>query len=186
MITREEIIELTHLYGGDWAINHSQRILHLISVISDGVAYDSAAVFWAAYLHDWGGYTHWIQEGIEHQIRSRQVAEEFLKEHEFSPCLAGKILECIEFHHGGPENRCIESILFTDADALDLLGVVGTMRVFAMKYRNLREAYKAVLYYRDLNKKIITLESSKNLAEKRFEETEQLLRLFEEETFGMF
>lgn len=185
-MNHEEIIQLTHQYGGDWAINHAKRNLHLISLISDGIEYDHEAIFWAAYMHDWGGYTHWLQEGVEHQIRSRQVAEKFLAEHNFEPSLSKKILDCIEYHHGGPADRCIESILFTDADALDILGVVGTLRIFAMKYRNLKDGYNAVIYYRDLNKKIITLEKSKLLAEKRFAETEQLLKTFEDETFGMF
>ena len=77
-----------------------------------------------------------IQPGVEHYERSRQVAEDFLKENACEPGLAARVLECIACHHGGPAERSIESRLFTDADALDLLGTLGALRIFAMNSRD--------------------------------------------------
>lgn len=186
MLTHDEIINLTQEYGGDWAVNHARRILHLISLISDGVSYNEEAVWLAAYLHDWGGYARWAVVGMEHQDRSAQVVEDFLREHDYPAELSGLVLECILNHHGGERNRAIESIMFTDADALDLLGVAGTLRIFSMFPRNLRGAWEGVQRWKALNAHIILLERSRQMAEKRFEETNLLLQQFEEETFGLF
>ena len=60
----DEIVSLTKGYGGDWGINHTLRLLHLIEIIGKGREYDPDVVWVAAYLHDWGGYSPWIQPGI--------------------------------------------------------------------------------------------------------------------------
>ena len=182
----EEITRLTREYGGEWAICHAQRILDSIAAISDTDAYDHEAVWVAAHLHDWGGYPQWIKAGMDHAARSKLVAEDFLSERECPRPLADKILACIEFHHGGPADRCIESILFTDADALDLLGTVGVLRVFSMNYRDLRGAVTAAKRYRDISIAAITLEKSRIIAQQRLVETEQILAKFEEQTGGVY
>lgn len=158
----------------------------MVEVLAEGEPYDHDTITLAAYLHDWGGYTHWMLQGVEHQVRSRQVAEPFLREHDYPAGLAARVLECIEFHHGGPKERSFESRLFTDADALDLLGVVGVCRIFAMSPRDIRTGYQRVKYWRDLSLAALSLDSSRAIAKQRLAETEDLLRLFEQETFGIF
>ncbi len=79
-IDKEEIVRLTEEYGGPWGINHTRRLLHLISIIGEGQEYNAEVVWVAAHLHDWGGYPKWAQTGVDHALRSRQVAEEFLAE----------------------------------------------------------------------------------------------------------
>lgn len=185
-MNHSDIERLTEEYGGSWAIEHSRRLLNMISIIGKGLEYDSEILFLTAYLHDWGGYAKWAVAGVEHHLRSKEVASQFLRENDFPAHQSERVLECIEFHHGGPANRSIESLLFTDADALDLLGVVGTLRVFAMNFRNIRQGYEAVKRWRDMSIAAITLEPSKKIAEERTRETNDLLRRFEEETFGMF
>lgn len=186
MLNHSDIIKLTEDYGGGWAIEHSRRLLHTISIIGEGMTCDSEILFLAAYLHDWGGYAKWAVAGVDHHLRSKEVAAQFLRENGYPEKQTERILECIEFHHGGPANRSIESRLFTDADALDLLGVVGTLRVFAMNHRNIKQGYEAVKRWRDMSVAAISLEPSKKIAEKRLHETNDLLRQFEEETYGMF
>lgn len=186
MLSRSNIEKLTEEYGGGWAIEHSRRLLHLISILGDSLEYDSEVLFLAAYLHDWGGYAKWLIPGVEHQVRSKEVASTFLMENGFPPQQIQHVLECIEFHHGGPADRSIESKLFTDADALDLLGVVGTLRVFAMNPRNIKQGYEAAKRWRDMSVAALTLDASKKIAEERIRETNDLLKRFEEETFGMF
>ena len=77
-IDKDDIIHLTEKYGGPWGINHTRRLLHLVSVIGEGQQYDSDAVWLAAHLHDWGAYAPWAQDGVDHAVRSKQVAETFL------------------------------------------------------------------------------------------------------------
>ncbi len=186
MRSRDEIVELTSEYGGAWAVNHSRRIIHMVSVLAEGRPYNEEVIWMAAYLHDWGAYTKFALAGVEHFLRSKEVAQAFLDEHEYPEDLADGILECVEFHHGGAPHRRFESILFTDADALDLLGVVGTLRIFSMMPRDLRGAYERVQSWRDMSIAALRLEKSRTLAARRVAETDLMLRTFEEETFGLF
>ncbi len=50
MIDREDIIRLTEEYGGRWGINHTRRLLHLISIIGQDQEYNADAVWLAAHL----------------------------------------------------------------------------------------------------------------------------------------
>ena len=51
-IDRNEIARLTEEYGGQWGINHTRRLLELISIIGEGMEYNGEAVWMAAHLHD--------------------------------------------------------------------------------------------------------------------------------------
>lgn len=185
-IDHEEIVRLTEDYGGEWGINHTRRLLHLISIIGGGLQYDQEVVWLAAHLHDWGAYTPWAEAGIDHAIRSRQVAREFLEKKGIPNELIQAVVECVESHHLGDPNRRIEAILLSDADALDFLGVVGVLRDFAKKPKALREAYKSVKSRREKLPQIICLEKTKEIAMKRIQEMDEILAIFEEETNSYF
>lgn len=181
-----ELARLTREYGGDWGLDHTKRLLHLVLILADGRAYDEEIVTVAAYLHDWGGYKPFLTEGVDHAVRSREVAAEFLAEQGYPSDRADRVLECIACHHGGPADRSFESKLLTDADALDLLGVVGVMRICCMVPRDVRGAYAAVEKWREVSVKAISLDKTRELAKERIDETDALLRKFEEETFAIF
>jgi uncharacterized protein len=185
-IDRDEIVRLTEEYGGQWGINHTRRLLRLISIIGKDQQYNADIVWIAAHLHDWGGYSKWLQPGVDHALRSKQVAEVFWKEKNYPPELLIPILECIETHHRGDPNRRIEAILLSDADALDFLGVVGVLRDFSKKPGDLRKAYEIVQERKEKSRAVIRLESSKMIAAQRLERMESLLKSFEEETYGYF
>ena len=102
-LDHDEIARLTEEYGGAWGINHTRRLLALIDVIGAGQSYDAEAVWLAAHLHDWGAYKPWAQAGVDHAVRSREVAEQFLAERGCPPALAERVLECIALHHSGGE-----------------------------------------------------------------------------------
>lgn len=184
-IKLEELAELTREYGGDWGLDHSKRLMQMVETLAEGRAYDKDVVALAAYLHDWGGYQKWMQPK-DHAERSREVAEPFLREHNVPEETAARVLECIACHHGGGADRSFESKLFTDADALDLLGVCGFARIFAMNARDIKAGHAAVIRWRDVSMNAISLDSSRKLAEQRVKETNELLKIFEEETFGVF
>lgn len=185
-ISHEEIMRLTEENGGEWGINHTRRLLYLISIIGEGIQYDQEVVWLAAHLHDWGAYSPWAQAGTDHVIRSRQVAQEFLKGRGAPDELIQAVLECIESHHLGDPNRRIEAILLSDADALDFLGTVGVLRDFAKKPKALREAYQSVKSRRERLPQIICLEKTKEIAQKRIQEMDEIMSNFEEETNGYF
>jgi uncharacterized protein len=185
-IDKGEIVRLTEEYGGQWGINHVQRLLRLIAIIGEGMEYDSDTVWLAAHLHDWGAYPQWAQEGVPHDLRSKQVAQAFLAERGYPGHLAERVLECVEFHHSGDPNRRIESILLSDADALDFLGVVGVLRDFSKKPRELRKAYETAQERRVKVPKRILLDKSKEIATRRIQQMEDLFAAFEENSFGYF
>lgn len=183
---QDEIVRLTDEYGTDWGTDHAKRLIHIVSMLGEKLDYNKEAIWIAAYLHDWGGYTKWMLPGVDHWTRSAEVARDFLTERGCPKDLMELVIECIANHHGGDPDRSIESRLFTDADALDLLGVVGTLRVFGMNPRNLKGAITAVKRYRDWCIKSITMPQTRELADKRIQETDDLLKRFEEETFGIY
>ena len=186
MINHEEIIRLTEEYAGEWGINHTRRLLHLISIIGEGMKFDQEVIWLAAHLHDWGAYSPWAQAGVDHALRSKQVAQEVLAERGAPDELIQPVLECIETHHLGDPNRRIEAILLSDADALDFLGVIGILRDFAKKPRDLRGAYQSVKSRRQKLPQMICLEKTKEIAQKRIQEMDVVLSAFEEETNGYF
>ena len=184
-IDQNTLASLAEEYGGQWGLKHSERLIHLVNMLGEGLEYDSGIIEAAAYLHDWGGYAKWMVSGVDHALRSVEVVRDYLNEQGVDTERANRILECIEFHHGGDPNRSIESKLFTDADALDMLGVVGTLRIFAMNPRDIQAGYAALKRWRDTSIKALSTEKGKQMAEKRIEETNYLLKTFEEETFGL-
>ena len=137
-------------------------------------------------MHDWGGYSRWIQEGVDHALRSVWVAETFLRERECPPDLLDLVLECIRLHHVGGPNRSIESVLLSDADALDFLGVVGVLRDFSKNTKDLRKAYEISKGRRDKLPDILCMDRSKKIAAERLEEMDELLTNFERDSWGHF
>jgi HD superfamily phosphodiesterase len=74
-LTITDLAEMTRVDGDQWNLSHVHRLLKLIALIGQGAVYDETAVTIATYLHDWGAYPRYQQPGVEHALRSRQVAE---------------------------------------------------------------------------------------------------------------
>src|SRR5574341_2018486 len=166
-IDRDELVRLTEEYGGPWGINHTRRLLRLISIIGEGQSYQVDALWVAAHLHDWGAYGQWAQSGVDHALRSRQVAETFLAERDYPLDEAELILDCIEFHHADNVARRLEVQLLSDADALDFLGVVGVLRDFSKNTKDLRQAYDISRKRRGKLPGMLCLAKSKDIATQR-------------------
>jgi len=183
---RNEIAGLTAEYGGEWGINHTRRLLSIIDVIAEDREYDRDALWVAAHLHDWGGYPPHAEKGVNHALRSRQVAEEFLTAGGYPAGFAALVLECVEFHHSGDPDRSIESILLSDADALDFLGLVGMLRDFSKNPNDLKKAYETSKKRRQELPGLILLPKSREIAAERVRQMDELFRHFEKDTFGCF
>lgn len=52
-INKDEIAWLTEEYCGEWGINHTRRLLHLIDIIGRDIQYTADVTWLAAHLHDW-------------------------------------------------------------------------------------------------------------------------------------
>jgi HD superfamily phosphodiesterase len=185
-IDKSEIARMTEEHGGTWGINHTRRLLQLVAAIGTGLTYNSEAVWIAAHLHDWGAYAPWAQTGVDHTLRSGQVAEEFLTERGCPQDLKALVLECIALHHTAGSDRSLEVTLMRDADALDFLGVVGVLRDFSKNPRDLRLAYQQVRKRRQKVPAMLHLERAKAIGAERLQQMDDLLREFEAESFGCF
>lgn len=186
LVDREEIERLTAEQGGPWGINHTCRLLKLIAIIGQDLPYDEEVVWTAAYLHDWCGYGIWSQPGIDHAVRSTQVAEAFLTERGAPPAFIQHVLECIANHHNANPGKSIEATLLSDADSLDFLGVIGIFRDVSKNHRDLRKGYETILKRKARVPANICLERSQQIARERIATMERTLAAFEEESFGDF
>jgi uncharacterized protein len=185
-INRDELEHLTTDYGGAWGINHTRRLLQLIALIGEGHSYNADALWVAAHLHDWGAYGKWAQPGVDHALRSRQVAEAFLAERSYPPDETNLILDCIEFHHADNSTRCLEVQLLSDADVLDFLGVVGVLRDFSKNAKEMRQAYDISRKRRAKLPGMLCLARSKEVAVQRLADMDALFAKFEADAFGCF
>ncbi len=185
-VDRAEIARLTEEHGGAWGINHTRRLLHLVEIIGQGMAYNEEAVWLAAHLHDWGAYAPWSQAGVDHALRSVQVAEPFLAERGCPAALKELVLGCIALHHTGGADRSPEAVLLRDADVLDFLGVVGILRDFSKNPRDLRKAYDTIRQRRGKLPALLQLEKARMIAAQRLEEMDRILQEFGAESFGCF
>jgi uncharacterized protein len=185
-VDKDEIVKLTEESGGQWGINHTRRILRLVSLIAGGARYDDEAVWVAAHLHDWGAYSRWAKSGVDHAVRSVEVAGEFLQERGYPEPATDLVLECIRTHHSGDPNRSFEAVLLSDADGLDFLGAVGVLRDFSKSPRDLRGGYEAARKRALRVPKLLCLERSREMAVPRIAEMEEFLSAFERDSFGYF
>ena len=197
-MSRKEIVRLSREYGGDWIVQHAERLLKLIEIIGVDLEYDADAVWTAAYLHDWGACPRWTRAGVSHARRSRQVAEAYLRKVRCPRARMALAVEAIEYHHGGAAGRSTEAILLSDADALDSLGVLGVLKEFAMipaepsgdyclpRAFGMREAYERARIRRENLPRLLRLEKSCALAAERLAGMDRLFELLERDTFGCF
>lgn len=196
-MNRQEIVRLSGEYGGAWLVGHAQRLPKLIAHIGVGLDYDAEAVWLAAWMHDWGVCPKWARKGVSHSRRSREVAGRYLAR---AGCPEGRmtrVLEAIEYHHGGAAGRSAEAVLLSDADALDSIGVLGVVKEFAMipaepsgdyclpnTLYGLREPLERVRIRRENLPKLLQLARSRALARKRLREMDAVVAAIERDGLG--
>jgi HD superfamily phosphodiesterase len=193
---REKVAAMTEKHGGEYALRHAQRLIRLVEIIGESLDYDREAIWLAAHMHDWGTFPHWSREETVHSRRSRDLAEEHLRKLKCPAPTLSCVLEAIEYHHGGADERCIEAVLLRDADALDGMGVMGVVREFAaiptetagcytipVGY-GLRGAFDRALMRLENNQRMVRLPKSKQLAREKAKRMRAMLDAVEEESFG--
>jgi len=184
----EQIKQSTLELGQGWGFAHATRVLKLIEIIGVGLEYDKEALSYAVYLHDWGAFPKYAQPGMDHALRSRQVAEtEVLPATCLSTAAQAVVAEAIELHDFRDKrpHTSIESLLLREADWLDMLGVIGVARVFAWGPNNLQTCYDRSLARITGIQGRLTIPKAQELAEQRIARMKQMLQLLEEESFGI-
>jgi HD superfamily phosphodiesterase len=186
-LTVDDIIRLTQHVGEDWAVAHARRLIDLVKQINMNIPYDSHVMELAVYMHDWGAFPVYIQKGVEHAIRSREVVEvEILSHLDLTPTQKNILLETIELHdyRDMRPTQSSEALLLREADMLEFLGMIGMARDFARGPRNVETCYKRILSRRDGIQGRFTIPRAQEIAQVRIERMDQCLRWLEEESFG--
>lgn len=187
VITQEKIIDMTRTLGEGWAYPHVRRVLALGQTIAGELNYDPKIFWYAAYLHDWGAFSKYRQEGVDHALRSKQVAEgEVLPFTGLGQKAISIILDAIEHHDYRDEApvQSAEALLLREADFLDFLGLVGLAREFAWGPNDLRKVVnRAQARIKGIRGRF-QLPAAQALAEERIAEMEHLLRRMEEDSQG--
>jgi uncharacterized protein len=187
-LTLDDIIQMTLQAGENWAVAHAKRLLELIEQIGVDLPYDSEVLTLATYMHDWGAFPCYIQKGVEHAVRSRQVVEtEILPRLPLTSTQKEILLEAIELHdyRDVRQAKSNEALLLREADMLEFLGAIGMARDFARGPRNLQTCYRRILDRRYGIEGRFTIPQAQKIAQIRLERMGQLLQWFYEESFGV-
>ncbi len=183
-----DIESLTLEYGENWALAHAHRLLKLIEQIGAGLEYDRQALAWAVYLHDWGAYPKYARPGVEHALRSKQVAEAEILPFaaDLSPQAKETILEAIDRHDYRDTRpvRSNEALLLREADYLDFLGAVGIARGFASAVKDLPKSIKVILTRKECVQNRFTIPAAQAMAAERLKRMEAFMQALEEHSFG--
>lgn len=114
-----------------WGWTHSERDYLLASEIAakEGLAVDADVLFAAAFTHDIGAIGDFQSVGVDHAIRSVELAEPILLQAGFPASKLPAVKEAILGHmHDKQPGTRNEAIVLHDADTLDFLGVAGVTR----------------------------------------------------------
>ncbi len=169
------------------AISHARRLIALTDQISAGLSYDREALLYAIYLHDWGAYGRYKQSGVEHALRSYQIAKsDILPQCDLTPEQVAVILEAIEFHDYRDYRpiQSTEAVLLREADFLDFLGIIGLAREFCKGPQDLGTIYERMCQKMDLLRDRFSLPVAKEMAQQRLAEMEQAMQALVAEGYG--
>lgn len=186
--TIDDIVQLTFENGEGWAVAHARRLLELIRRIGSNVEYDSFAMTLAVYLHDWGAFPCYALKGVEHALRSRQVAETDILPHmDLSPSTRQVVLEAIELHDYRDLRpaQSNEALLLREADMLEFLGAMGIAREFARGPKDIEACHRRILDRRAGIQGRFTLPLALEIARTRMDRLDQILRWLDDESFGI-
>ena len=187
MLTLQAIEAMTRTDGEGWGDAHARRVLRLGETVGAGLAYDGAAFAYAVMLHDWGAFPRYRQPGVDHALRSRQVAEaSILPQTALSDSQRTLVLDAIELHdyRDARPVTTAEALLLREADFLDFLGVIGMAREFAWGPNDLPRCYDRIVARRDALRGRFTLPKAQALAAQRFATLQATLDLLIAEAMG--
>jgi uncharacterized protein len=114
-----------------WGWRHSERDFLLARQIAreESLAIDEDVLFAAAFLHDSGAIPPFAKEGVDHAVRSAELAEPLLRKAGFPmakfPAVRAAIVGHMFDRKAGASD---EAVVLHDADALDFLGATGIAR----------------------------------------------------------
>lgn len=187
MLTYAEIEQLTRDEGEQWGYPHARRVLALSEVIGVDLPYDGVTFAYAVMLHDWGAFPRYRLQGVDHALRSRQIAESrILPQTTLTPAQRVLALEAIELHDYRDTRPAptVEALLLREADFLDMLGIIGFAREFAWGPNDLPLCASRLRGRLETLRGRFTLPTARQLAAARIAELQDALDQLEAEGFG--
>jgi uncharacterized protein len=185
-INLSHLRDLTIEHGEGWGYPHVSRVLSLIGEIGVGLDYDQDVILYAAYLHDWGAFPRYRRAGVEHALRSVQIAElEILPHTTLTAPARGAVLDAIALHDYRDLRpaAAAESLLLREADMLDMLGMVGLLREFSWGPRDMKVPLERVIARMQSIPTRLSLPRARVIAAERMARMEQALCWYKEESF---
>jgi len=117
-----------------WGLAHSERNYHNSLHLAEKMHWkvDAGALFAAAFLHDVGGIGSFQRPGVDHAVRSVEIAQPLLEKAGFPADKWPLVRQIILGHtYYSPTPTGPETLVFRDADLLDFLGSIGVARLVA-------------------------------------------------------
>ena len=172
-----------------WGWTHSERDYRLAREIAarEGLAIDGDVLFAAAFTHDIGAIGDFQKEGVDHAVRSVEVAEPLLREAGFPPAKLPAVRAAILGHmHDKVPGRGTEAILLHDADTLDFLGTVGVARRLAVTgtATDYSAGVARIAEFADKLPGRLVTNSARAMADPRVQEMRHFLATLDAETFN--
>ena len=135
----------------DWAHgrNHIERVLKMAIEIGKQERADLEIVELATILHDifQNREAHASIEGFRHETEGSKEARKILTKLGLADRTVDAVCHCIESHRkrsGRTEPQTIEAKCLFDADKLDCIGAIGTIRSAFVSFDHKQEFYKEV------------------------------------------
>lgn len=180
--------DLTIEYGEGWGYSHVYRVLRLVEEIGAGLSYNQNVILYAAYLHDWGAFPRFREAGVDHTLRSVQVAEQEILPHTTLPKPDRQaVLDAIALHDYRDLRpaAATESLLLREADMLDMLGAIGILREFAWGPNDLKACHERANARRNGIANRLTLPRAKSIATERLERMDRIFAELKHESFDL-
>jgi hypothetical protein len=125
-----------HFRQPAWGYSHCVRDYELARALAaqDKVPLDDDVLFAAAYLHDMAAFAPWDREkeGIDHADEAARIVDTVLGKTDFPMAKIAAVRSAIRTHMFDRTPVGPEAIYLHDADALDWLGAIGVVRIFAL------------------------------------------------------
>ncbi len=175
--------------GGSYLLGHARRVYRLSCQLAEKekVSYDGDVLLFASYFHDISAFPPYKPEGeYDHASQSAKLAPEFAIEYGFGDDAIAVIVEVIENHNKAGTGSHVETRLLRNADGVDYLGLIAVARDFSKEPDDMRKAIAAMRTRKEQYYTIVDYPHAKVLAAPRAAELENFIRIFEEETMGIY
>ena len=172
-----------------WGWSHSERNYILAQRIAaeEGLSVDPDILFAASFVHDIGAIGDFQKEGVDHAVRSVELAEPLLRDAGFPQEKLAAVGEAVLGHmHDKVSGRRNESIVLHDADTLDFLGTVGVARRLSVtgSAPTYSGGVERIREFADKLPQRLVTRSGRRMAVARVAEMREFLDQLEAETLG--